>query len=122
MLPGPTDAVEELARELGMTVNWTKFNEQLTADPEAIVAVLYAASTWTFARSTKELHQPLIDQALSAAKGQAGLTDEETLTWAVGAFNLGVNQHDEAQAALSKARELTAQLVERGVFQPPATD
>ncbi|WP_326550124.1 hypothetical protein [Micromonospora sp. NBC_01813] len=110
---GITQAVDDLAAEIGATVNWTALHRHLHTPP--VAALITAAATAAHADSLIRAHQQDLNDILDTAHGHGGLTDDTQLfTTALATISLTL--HDQRQTAIDQARTLAAPLAELGVL------
>jgi hypothetical protein len=114
-MTGITQAVNALAEQLGVTVDWQALHNNLNAHP--VPALITTASTYMFNASLLEHHQQLINESLDLSAGQAGLSqDQQDIVATLAKVSLKLL--DEQQAAIENARELLGPLHKLGVVGP----
>ncbi|MBQ1022782.1 hypothetical protein [Micromonospora sp. C95] len=118
-MDGVTQAVNDLAQELGATVDWDALHSNSRSAP--VAALIAAAAIASFADSWLREHQQDINAMLDGARADGGF-DESLQPVATALADMSLTLFDQRQAAIERTRTLIIPLTELGVLQMGATD
>jgi hypothetical protein len=113
---GVTEAINDLALEVGATVNWTALHSNLQSP--AVTALISAAATAEFNTGLIQKHQQELSHMLDAAEAEGGVPED--LLFVAGALaNMSLTLLDERQEAVDRVRALVIPLAALGVLEMP---
>ncbi|GIJ08416.1 hypothetical protein ACFFMR_29285 [Micromonospora andamanensis] len=115
-MSGITEAINDLALQVGATVNWTALHNNLQSP--AVAALISAAATVEFNTGLIQRHQQDLNHVLDAARTNSG-TPEDQLLIASALANMSLSHLDERQASVDRVRALVIPLAELGVLELP---
>lgn len=115
-MSGITGAINDLALEVGATVNWTALHNNLLSP--AVTALISAAATVEFNTGLMQKHQQDLNRILDAAKTKGGVP-EDLLPVASALANMSLSHLDKRQAAVDQVRAHVIPLAELGVLEIP---